>query len=437
MFLRAFTVSIGLLVAGPVLAADKPGPGDWPRWRGPANDAISKESGLLQSWPKDGPPKVWTGKNLGTGFGTPSVANGKVFGVGTRGGKDGVWAIKESDGSEVWFTPFADPAKTAPQANGPASTPTYYDGKVYAVSGNGTLACFDAATGKLVWDKSYQTDFGGKVPTWGYSDSVLVDGDKLICIPGGSKAAVAALKPTTGEVVWKTEAVQAGGGGGYSSPVKTTVGGIPMYVALLGQSGGLIGVHADTGRLLWRYTKAALGGVAQIPTPIVQGDKIWLSTAYKGGSALLQLVPEDSDKVMVKELKTYNTDLMNHHGGMVLLDGYVYFGHGQNNGIPACVNFKTGDLVWKADKVPPGGSGSAAYLFADGLLYIRYQNGLLALAKPSPKEEDFRIVSSFKLPPPNTQTNKESWPHPVIANGKLFIRDQNQLYCYNIKASMN
>jgi outer membrane protein assembly factor BamB len=437
MSFRTSSLIVGLLVAGTVVAAEQPGPNDWPQWRGPKQDGINRETGLLTQWPADGPTKLWTGKNLGTGFGTPSVACGKVFGVGTRDGKDGVWAMKETDGSELWFTPFADPAKTANQANGPASTPTYHDGKVYAVSGNGTVAGFDATTGKEIWHKSYQKDFGGRVPTWGFSDSVLVDGDKLICIPDGTKAAVVALNPATGEVIWKTDAGTAGNGAGYSTPVKATVGGIPMYLALLGKEGGLIGVRADTGALLFQYTKAALGGVAQIPTPIVQGDKVWLSTAYAGGSALLQLVPEGTDKVTVKELKTYRQDLMNHHGGMILLDGYLYFGNGQNNGVPVCVDFKTGNVAWKADKNPAGrDGGSAAYLYADGHLYIRYQNGLLALVKPSPKEDEFRVVSSFKLPPPNDPRHNQSWPHPVIANGKLFIRDQNVLYCYNIKATM-
>ena len=425
--------SAPLPVPSAVVAQNPPGPADWPQWRGQNRDGKSPETGLLKSWPKDGPPKVWTAGKLGTGFGTPSVAGGKIYGVGTRDGKDGVWALAEADGKELWFTPFADPAKTAQQNNGPASTPTYAGGRVYAVSGNGTVAAFDAATGKEAWHKSYTKDFGGSVPTWGYSDSVLIDGDKLVCAPNGNKAAVVALKAADGEVVWKADVGQVGNGGGYSSPLRMTLGDIPMYVVLLGDKSGVVGVHADTGDRLWQYNKKpAAGGVAQIPTPVIDNDRIWVSTSYGGGSALLKVTLE-GDKVSVKEVVAYpKAELNNHHGGMVLVDGYVYFGHDQNKGVPACVDMKTGKIAWKDEGEPAGMRGSAAVSFADGRLYYRYQNHVLALVEPSPKE--FKLVSSFKLPEPS---KLQSWPHPVIANGKLYVRDQDKLHCFNIKATGN
>ena len=431
MSLRVFTLALMFGFAATAVADD------WPRWRGPNYDAICKETGLLKEWPKDGPPLVWTAEKLGTGYGTPSVAEGTIFGIGSRDGQDGVWALKEADGKELWFTPFTATAKVAQNTNGPSSTPTFSKGKVYAVSLGGTLACLDAKTGKLAWEKNFAKDFGTKgVPTWGFNQSVLVDGDKLICAPSSDTAAVAALNADTGAVIWKTEAGSMGGGFGYSSPIKAAVGGVPMYVVLLGKEAGLVGIHADTGKLLWQYKKAALGGVAQIPTPIIKDDTIWLSSAYSGGSALLQLVPDEKGQFTVKGLKTYKTELMNHHGGMVLIDGYVYFGNGQNAGKPVCVDFKTGELVWGPGKYPDKGSGSASYLYADGLLYIRYTSGLMTLVKPSPKEES-KLISAFQLPKPNTARNTESWPHPVIANGKLYLRDQNNLYCYNVKAATN
>jgi len=424
MHLRLVLIA-GLLVGGSLPAAD------WPGFRGPNRDGICTETGLLQQWPKDGPKQVWTAKNLGTGFGTPSVADGKIFGTGTRDGKDGVWALKESDGSELWFTPFADAKKVGQQTNGPGSSPTYHDGKVYAVSINGTLTCLDAAKGTEVWKKNYVDDFGGAVPAWGYNDSVLVDGDKVICAPCGSKAAVAALKAKDGTVVWKTE-TKAGGGGGYSSPVKATFNKVPMYVVLLGTDGGVVGVSAETGKVLWQYKgKAATGGVAQIPIPIVKDDKVWVSCSYGGGSALLQIVPKGSE-FEVKEIKAYKkADLNNHHGGMVLVGDYIYFGHDQNQGKPVCVEFKTGEIKWGPDNIPAGGSGSAAVLYADGREYFRYQNGTMVLIEPDPKE--LKVVSSFKLPKADQQTHPQSWPHPVIANGKMLIRDQTVMYCYDVK----
>jgi outer membrane protein assembly factor BamB len=427
------------LLAASFLIAASATAADWPRWRGPNNDDVSLEKGLMQKWPEGGPKLVWTGTNLGTGWGTPSIADGKVFGMGTRGGKDGVWALKEADGKEIWFTPFADPASgIGKQTNGPGSTPTYAKGKVYTVSHNGTVACMDATTGKTAWTKSYTADFGaGRLPSWGYNDSVLVDGDTVICAPGGPKAALVALKADTGAVIWTTDAGQVGGGAGYSSPVKATFGGTPMYVVLSGTSAGIVGVHAETGKLLWQYNgKGANGGTAQIPTPIVKGDLVWVSCSYQNGGSALLKVSGAGDKFDVKAIKTHEKpDLNNHHGGMVLVGDYIYFGHDQNQGSPVCVELKTGEIKWgpiKKSSDFANGGGSAAYTYADGRLYVRYQNGVMTLADPSP--EGLKLVSSFKLPPASVASYSQSWPHPAVSNGKLYIRDQNAMYVYNVKA---
>jgi outer membrane protein assembly factor BamB len=439
MPLRSLVAGVLLLAAGVALAADKPGPNDWPQWRGLHRDGKSPETGLLKSWPTDGPAKAWTGKNLGSGFGTPCVAAGKVFGMGARDGKDGVWALNEADGKELWFTPI-DTVRNANQNNGTGGTPSYVDGKIYAISNNnGVVAKLDANTGKIEWQKSYTKDFGADVPLWGFNDSPLVDGDAVICAPSGSKGAIAALKTSNGEVKWATKLGKIDtqrGGAGYCSPMKATVGGIDMYIVILDQSHGTVGVDAKTGEKLWEHTKNAYGGVAQIPTAIVQGDHVFVSTAYGGGSALLQLIPKGKG-IEVKEIWSVKGDPMNHHGNMILLGDKVFFGHGQNKGIPVCYDFKTGEKVWHADREPQGAGGSAAYSYADGLLYVRYENGLMTLVKPSEKEEENKVVSQFKLPEPNDKRWRQSWPHPVIANGKLLIRDQNMLYVYNIKATTN
>jgi outer membrane protein assembly factor BamB len=430
MATRSPLFAAGLLLACTAVASD------WPTFRGPNRDGVSKETGLLQEWPKGGPPVLWTAKNLGLGFGSPAVANGVIYGQGTRDGKDGVWALKEADGSELWYTPFADPRPAGPNT-GPSGAPTVAGGKVYATSSSGKLVCLNAADGKKAWDADYTgKEFGGRAQGWGYTESPLVDGNKLIVTPGSAKATMVALDKDSGKVIWKTETkTGAGGAGGYSSPVKTTVGGIPMYVVLLGTSGGVIGVHAETGQLLWQYTAAALGGTAQIPTPIVRDDLVWFSTSYNGGSALLQLVPEGTDKVSVKALKTYKQDLMNHHGGMVLIGDHVYFGHGHNAGQPVCVEFKTGEIKWGPEKYPAGAKGSAAVTYADKRLYFRWQNGLMGLVEANP--EAFKLVSSFELPPPDERSHPQSWAHPVIANGKLYIRDQKVMYCYDVRAQTN
>ena len=421
---------------------------DWPSFRGPNGDGICTETNLLKEWPTEGPKQVWTAKNLGLGWGTPSFAGGVIYGVGARDGKDGVWALNEADGSELWFRPFAPKGSGLfPQSNGPASTPTFHNGKLYTVSSDGTISCLNAKDGKELWSKSYVKDFGGAVSStngvaWGYSDSVLADGDKIICTPAAKGAALVALKADTGETIWKADAGAIGtpggrgfsSGQGYSSPVKATIAGVPQYVILSGNGAGLVGVHAESGKVLWQYKgNAATGGTAQIPMPIVKDDRVWVSCSYSGGAALLQIVKNDKNEFEAKEIKTYrNQQLNNHHGGMVLVDGLVYFGHGRNGGSPVCVDFKTGEIKWGPVRAPARGTGSAAVLYADGRLYFRFENGTLVLMEPDPKE--LKLISSFKLPSADQSSHPQSWPHPVIVNGKLYIRDQTVMYCYDVKA---
>ncbi len=436
MPLRLPLLAAGLLFVSFAAAAPAPKTAgfDWPAFRGPNRDGVSKETGLLKEWPKEGPPVAWTVKGLGLGFGTPTVAKGMIFGMGTRDGKDGIWALAEADGKELWFTPFDDPRTLQPpQNNGPSASPTYDDGKVFAVSSKGKLVGLDAAKGDKLWERDYVKDFGGKVPTWGFTDSVLIDGDKLVCVPGGATAAIVALDKKTGKDIWKSEIAGGGGnGGGYCSPQKVTLAGKPMIVVLMGKSAGLVGVDSETGKLLWDYKgKAAGGGTAQIPIPIVTGDSVWVSCAYDGGSALLQIAADGTEKFAAKEVKAYKKlELCNHHGGMVQIDDYAYFGHNQNDGKPVCVDLKRGDIKWGPERASPaGGGGSAAVLVADGRLYFRYDNGTVVLIEPSP--EKLKVVSSFKEA---ERSGKQCWPHPVIANGKLYLRDQDKLTCYDVKA---
>ena len=425
MPIRMPLIAVGLLFASTAFAED------WPAFRGPNRDGISKETGLLKTWPKVGPPVAWTAKGLGLGYGTPTIAKGTIYGMGTRSGKDGIWAIQEADGKEIWFTPI-DSTPSTDRNTGPSASPTFDDGKVFAVTSGGKLVCLDVAKGEEKWRRDYVADFGGKVPSWGFTDSALIDGDKLICVPGGNKAAIVALNKKTGKDIWKSEiAGGGGGGGGYCSPQKVKLAGKDMYVVLMGASAGVVGVSPETGKLLWDYKgKPAGGGVAQIPIPIVTGDTVWVSCAYSGGSALLKIKSEGSEKFAAEEIKAYKkADLNNHHGGMVNVNDYAYFGHDQNNGRPVCVDLKTGEIKWGPEKNPAGGNGSAAILFADGLLYFRYESGTLVLIEPSP--EKLKVVASFKEA---DRSGKPSWAHPVIVSGKMYLRDQDKLVCYDVKA---
>ncbi len=397
---------------------------DWPQWRGPNRDAVSTETGLLKDWPDDGPPLLWTAKGLGRGMSSVSVADGRIFTMGNRGGKVHLIALDAEKGEKIWSSPL--------EADGdPNGTPTIDGEHAFAVTYNGALVCAETTTGRVLWQKDFLKDFGGKVPTWGYSESPLVDGDLVVCTPVRERALIVALNKTTGETVWKTTAPaemqgQGHGGAGYSSIVIGQGAGVRQYVQLVGN--GVIGVSPADGTPLWGYNRIA-NDVANIPTPIVHEDYVFTSTGYGAGAALLRLEPS-ANGVKVNEVYFHRGNRMqNHHGGMVLVDGYVYFGHGQNQGLPTCVELLTGKIAWGPVRGP--GEESAAVLYADGHLYFRYQNAVMALIEATPQA--YRLKASFELP----SHLDNSWPHPVIANGRLYLRDQDVLMCYDLRSKTN
>ncbi len=404
------------------LAAIEAERGEWSRWRGPNNDGLSAEKGLLDSWPEEGPPLAWKVNGLGGGYSSVAVAGGKIFTMGEVEGETTLSCRSVKDGAEIWTTPIGG-------GGDPNCTPTVDGDLVFGVSKNGDLACCETASGKLLWKKNFGDDFGGKMHSgWGYSESPLVDGDLLIVTPGAEDGMLAALKKKTGEVVWKTKMPAAkgnngGDGAGYSSIVIGECAGVKQYITLVGR--GVIGVDAKTGQLLWGYNKIA-NGTANIPTPIVQGDYVFCSSGYgDGGSALLKISRAGKGFTASEEYYYPANKLQNHHGGMILLGDYVYMGHGHNNGLPACIELKSGKIVWGPDRGP--GNESAAIAYADGHLYFRYQNAIMALIEATPK--GYKLKGKFKI----ATNNGASWPHPVIAGGKLYLRDQNDLLCYDIK----
>lgn len=394
----------------------------WPQWRGPQRTGISEETGLLQSWPEGGPPLAWRVQGLGQGFSSVAVVDGKILTLGKFNADTKLIALKEADGSMLWST-------TVGGGGAPNCTPTVDGNLVYALSHGGDLLCAELATGREVWRKNFGKDFGGKMMSgWGYSESPLVDGDHLVCTPGSLNAMIAALNKRTGEVVWTAPMPDDVGsrgrdGAGYSSIVVGEGAGVRQYIQLVGR--GLIAVDAANGKLLWTYNKIA-NGTANIPTPIVAGDYVFCSSGYGTGSALLKLQRNAAGQIEVNEeyFKSGN-DLQNHHGGMILVGDYVYLGHGHNNGFPVCIELRTGQDGWRPGRGP--GSGSAAIAFADGHFYFRYENAVMALIEANPKE--YKLKGTFTI----AAKNGSSWPHPVIANGKLYLRDQHELLCYDIR----
>jgi len=394
---------------------------EWPQWRGPYRDGVSRDKGLLKEWPADGPPQLWTAKGLGNGMSSVAVAEGRILTLGRRGGdKVFLIALNVDTGEELWSTPIQSDDK-------PTATPTIDGDHVFAITYNGALVCAEIASGKVEWKKDLATDFGGSLPQWGFSESPLIDGDRVVCTPGAKDALMVALDKKTGKTQWTmTEPNELSGhgrgGAGYSSIVISHGAGVKQYVQLYGR--GVIGVSAADGSLLWAYTRIA-NDVANIPTPIVHDDYVFAATGYQAGAALLRLEPTESG---VKANEVYfrpGRKMQNHHGGMVLVGEHLYFGHGHSNGLPICVQLLTGEISWGPERGP--GTGSAAVTCADGNLYFRYENGVMALIEATPKE--YRLKASFQLP----SHLAESWSHPVICGGRLYLRDQDVLMCYDLR----
>ena len=400
---------------------------DWPQWRGPNHDGICSETGLLKSWPQEGPKIAFELTGLGKGYSSVAIVEGRLYTMGDvqvdSKNQQCVLAYDLSTRNRLWAAPVGPT-----HDDGPRCTPTVDGGLIYAVGTSGDVVCLDAGTGSVRWSKNLQKDLNGKNPGWRFSESPLVDGDKLLCTPGGRDAVMAALDKKTGEVLWKCSMPDIGGKGkdeaGYSSIVPATAAGVAQYVQLTNK--GVIGVAAKDGKFLWGYNKV-VNNVANISTPVVCGDYVFCSTAYNTGSALLKLTAAsesvDAQEVYFLDAKTFQS----HHGGFVRVGDYIYGGHGHGQGKPTCIEMKTGKIMWQENQ--PGG-GSAAVLYADGHLYFRYQDDTLALIEANP--EKYNLKSSFKLPK-RPGMSGEGWAHPVIVDGKLYVRHSDVLFVYDVK----
>lgn len=396
---------------------------DWPQWRGPQRDSICTETGLLQTWPEQGPPLAFKITGLGKGYSSVAIVADKLFTMGDRDGKQLLLAYDLNTHQELWHCPVGQP-----WSDGPRCTPTVDANHVFALGAHGDLVCANADSGKILWQKNLPKDFGGKMMSgWGYSESPLIDANQLICTPGASDALLVALDKKTGRTLWKTSAPDIGSrgkdGAGYCSPVLSTAAGIRQYVQITGR--GCLGVAANDGRFLWSYNRIA-NNTANIPTPIVHNNFVFCTTSYGTGAALLELAPtpEGSGVTVHEKYFLKPNTFQNHHGGVILLDGSLYAGNGHNAGNPVCLDFATGNVRWKA---PALGKGSAAILYADHRLIFRYDDGLVALLDASPQR--CQPISQFTA----VADQGPKWAHPVIANGLLFLRDNNSLLVYNLQ----
>ena len=400
---------------------------DWPQFRGPHSDGKSTETGLLKTWPEEGPKMLWKIEGLGRGYSSISIVDGTIYTMGDRetDGGDEVQFVIAYDlktQKELWATRVGPPHG----GGGPRCTPTVDGDLLYVIGTAGDLVCAAAATGKVRWRKNFESDLGGKMMSgWKFSESPLVDGDQVVCTPGGKDATIVALNKLTGSLIWKCAVPDIGSrgkdGAGYSSLVLAEIDGVRQYLQILGR--GAVGVETASGRFLWGYNRVA-NGVANITSPVARGNHVFVTTSYKTGCALLKLT-KDGEKMAVEEVYFLGPDKFeNHHGGVILEGDYIYGGDGQNNGTPVCLELLTGKIVWKKDAPE---RGSAAIVFADGMLYFRYDaSGLMVLVEATP--DGYKIAGKFTPP----GGGGKAWPHPVIHDGKLYLRHNNLLMCYDV-----
>jgi outer membrane protein assembly factor BamB len=400
-------------------------PGDWPQWRGPNRDAVSTETGLLKRWPSGGPRLLWTATGLGVGYSTVSLQKDRLFTLGEEGDSNFVIALAREDGKLLWKTPLGRAG--APGWGGfagPRAAPTVDGELLFAVGQYGEVVCLDTATGQQRWRKDYVGDFGGRLPEWGYAGMPLVDGPHVILMPGGSAGDLVALNKTSGELVWQS--AELADSIHYSSPVAADIGGVRQYVQLTDAS--VAGIAAADGRVLWRAARH--GATAVIPTPIVHDGYVYVTSGYGAGCNLFKVTAEDG-KFSVQQIYA-NKVMTNHHGGVILVDGHIY-GYSEGKGW-TCQDFLTGEAVWQEK----GRLGKGSLVYADGMFYLRAEDGgragaghgTVALIKATPDG----YQEQCRFDPPD-RSKKNSWPHPVVAGGRLYLRDQGVLLCFDVQTA--
>ena len=402
---------IAFAVASAVFLPAQTTTGDWPQWRGPDRNGVSRETGLLQEWPSGGPAVAWSASGLGAGYGTVAVKGTRVFVQGLRGRQSMLHSLDRGDGKYLWSKNLGSGGGND-RGSGPRSTPTLDGDRVYVLTETGELFCL-REDGTQLWQRNILREFSGANITWLLSESPLVDGDRLIVTPGGRQAGLVALDKMTGKTIWAAK--ELNDDAGYSSVVPVEVQGIRAYTTFT--SGAAVGVRASDGKVMWRYPQAA-NGTANITTPVVHGNQVFYTSGYGTGAGLVSLRAQNGE--LVAQETYFTRGMQNHHGGVVLVNGTIY---GFNNAILAALDFATGKTLWQNRSV---GKGSVAY--ADGRLYMLSEDNVVGLAEVTPK--GYRETGRFQI----ADQGLPSWSHPVVSGGRLYIRNQNILTVYDVRA---
>ena len=410
MATRVWLTTLGAMLAAVLGTAQTPPPAEWSQWRGAHRDGISAETGLLKDWPAGGPPLAWQTTGAGAGFSSFSTSGGRLYTIGARDDVEYVMAFDRATGRKLWETPNGRRFRNE-QGDGPRSTPTTDGGLLYAFGGSGELSSIDAESGRKLWSVNAVQQLGGVTPYWGYSESPLIVGDRIVLGVGGRRSSIVALNKADGKVLWQ----QPGDEAAYSSPVLLRTGSLQQVVFFMASRG--LAVDPRDGRLLWSSERAA-NNTANVATPVVNGNRVFFSSDYGTGGALVD-VRAAGNFATANEVY-FTREMRNHHASCVLVGTHLY---GFNSSSLTALAFDTGAVAWKNRSV-----GKGSLIYADGRLYLYSENGVVGLAEASPIE--YRERGRFQLKTGNTQT----WSHPIISSGLLILRDQDRVYAYDIKA---
>jgi len=402
----AALITAALLVALPVVVSNR-ALDDWPQWRGPNRDGRSAETGLLKAWPAGGPPLAWRATGAGEGYSSFSTSQGRLFTLGARGDTEYVIAFDAASGKRLWETAHGRRFSND-RGDGPRATPTIEGDRVYAFGASGDLSVLDAASGKVHWTVNVLKQYRGSNIQWGLSESPLVLEDRILVNAGGT---IVALKKTDGTSIWTSEGDEAG----YSSAVLHKAGNVTEAIFFTSQR--VLGVDVNSGRRLWSYGQVS-NNVANIATPVVRGNRVFVSSDYGTGSALLELTASGNN-VSAKEVY-FTRQMKNHHATSILVGEHLY---GFDSAILTAMKFDTGEVAWQNRSV-----GKGSLTFADDRLYLYSEGGVVGLAEASPG--GYREHGRFEL-----RTGRQpTWSHPVVSGGKLFLRDQDAIYAYDVRA---
>ena len=400
---------------------------DWAQWRGPNREGIFKGANLNLDWSAKKPQLLWTFRQAGSGYAAPTIIGTTLYCQGGADEKDFAFALDTQTGNVKWKQELGE-MSVLDRGDGPRGSVTVDGDKLYLIRGSSQLHCLAAADGKMIWQKDLKADFNGKLMSnWGYSESPLIDGDRVICTPGGDDGTMIALDKNTGEVIWR--ATEWTDPCAYSSAIIAEIDGLRQYIQQ--SSKGVAGVAAKDGKLLWRIENPAYK-IAVIPTPIFNDKMVYVTNGYNGGCIGIQL-SKNGENIKADTVYTNNRDISCQHGGVVLINGYVYGHSDRPSNSWVCQNFKTGEIVWtQSDKEASVGKGSLLAV-NDRLILYDMQNGSSAVVAASPDGwKDFGKIEIPERTNIKTQDN-QAWTHPVVANDKLYLRDHDLLFCFDLK----